>query len=435
MNTSTGGFDNPPGTTAFLETRLVLLSVDQAKQFLMNSDSVTTHITTFEDANDECRVLCELRRTPEILELISAWNGPELGLQSKLRRQFPDHLVRAALTLHELRRKAASKFSQAASIWCDRRSLEQSTAEVVANHKAKRFEGHAWDLCSGMGSDAIAMASRCLVTAVDLNPAACLRVQWNAETYGVADQIRVLCQDVMQLDELSGLAHIDPDRRAGSEGKASRIEDYVPSLAELLSIMPRCRGGAIKVGPASNFGGKFPDTEIELISLAGECKEATVWFGELAGSQPFRATVLPAGQTITGHPLDAVAPVTPLRRYVYDPDPAVVRAGLLDVVAQELDLTRLDEAEEYLTSDTLVESAFVHPFEVLAELPYNENELRAWLRKSDFGQVEIKCRHIPVQAETLRRRLPLPGHQPGVVIIAKLAGKSRTICARRCAKG
>ena len=72
--------------------------------------------------------------------------------------------------------------------------------------------------------------------------------------------------------------------------------------------------------------------------------------------------------------------------------------------------------------------------EVLAELPHNENELRSWLRKSDFGQVEIKCRHIPVQAETLRRSLPLPGKQPGVVIVAKVAGKSRTICARRCVK-
>lgn len=399
----------------------------------MNTESAVNSVA-FEDANEECRILSELRRTPQILGLIAQSQGPELGLQARLRRQFSDDLVRAALTLHELRRKASAKFSRAASIWCDRRGLEQATAEVVANHKAKRFSGAVWDLCSGIGSDAMAMASHCQVTAVDLNPAACLRTLWNAELYQVAGQLQAVCHDVMQLDNLSGLVHVDPDRRAGSEGKASRIEDYVPGLPELAAIRERCRGGAIKVGPASNFGGKFPGAEIELISLSGECKEATVWFGELAGSQPFRATVLPSGETIAGHPLDAVAAVMPMGRYVYDPDPAVVRAGLLDVVAQKLDLNRLDEAEEYLTSDTLVDSAFVQPFEVLAELPHNENELRSWLRKSDFGQVEIKCRHIPVQAETLRRRLTLPGNQPGVVIIAKLAGKSRTICARRCSR-
>ena len=384
------------------------------------------------DSEDECRILQELRQAPQILSQISAWTGAELGLQSRLRRQFSDDLVRAALSLHELRRKGQAKFSRAASMWFDRRGLEQSTSELVARHKAARFDDAVWDLCSGIGGDAIALAERCKVTAVDLSPAACLRTQWNAEAYDVAARIETRCEDVLKLGNLGGLVHIDPDRRAGSEGKASRIEDYVPSPAELLDMMSRCRGGAIKVGPATNFGGKFPDTEIELISLSGECKEATVWFGELAGTQPFRATALPSGETIAGHPLDAVASIVPLGRYVYDPDPAVVRAGLIDVVAQRLGLSRLDGAEEYLTAVNLVRSAFVHPFEVLAELPNNENDLRTWLRTSDFGQIEIKCRHIPVQAETLRRRLPLPGNQPGVVIIARIDGKSRTICARRC---
>jgi len=111
----------------------------------------------------------------------------------------------------------------------------------------------------------------------------------------------------------------------------------------------------------------------------------------------------------------------------------VVRAGLTDLVAQQLGLNRLDGAEEYLTGDNLVSSGFVQTFEVLAELANNEQALRAWLRTSDFGQVEIKCRHIPIQAETLRKRLPLPGNQRGVVIFARIGGKSRIVCARRVA--
>ena len=51
--------------------------------------------------------------------------------------------------------------------------------------------------------------------------------------------------------------------------------------------------GAIKVGPASDFGKHFagPEFEVELISLRGECKEATVWFGELVSCRR-RATRL-----------------------------------------------------------------------------------------------------------------------------------------------
>ena len=67
-------------------------------------------------------------------------------------------------------------------------------------------------------------------------------------------------------------------------------------------------GGGIKASPASNFGGKFPHAEIELVSLEGECKEATIWFGELAEPGLWRTTVLPSGETIAGDPLAAVVP-------------------------------------------------------------------------------------------------------------------------------
>ena len=381
--------------------------------------------------SDECRVLQTLSQTPEILDLISGWTDEELGLQAVLRRQYPNDLVRAALSLHELRRKAKGKFTRGDSMWLDRVGLEQSTSEAVARHKALRFEGPVWDLCCGIGGDAVALAERCEVTAVDLNPAACLRAEWNAEVYGVASRVKTLCADVASLTEIAGLVHVDPDRRAGSGGRVSRVEDYDPGLPFLKELMTRCRGGAIKVGPASNFGGKFDGVEIELISLSGECKEATIWFGDLAGKAPFRATALPSGETIAGHPLDASATLAPLGRYLYDPDPAVVRAGMIDLVAERFELNRLDGAEEYLKGDNLVVSAFVEPFEVLADLPNNERDLRAWLRTSDFGQLEIKCRHIPIQAEALRRRLPLPGNQPGVLIFARCDGKARAILARR----
>ncbi len=381
--------------------------------------------------SDECRVLHALRQTPEILELIADWTDAELGLQAMLRRQYPNDLVRAALSLHELRRRAKGKFTRGDSMWLDRVGLEQSTSETVARHKALRFEGPAWDLCCGIGGDAVALAERCEVTAVDLNPASCLRTEWNAAVYDVGSRVTTLCADVASLTELAGLVHVDPDRRAGSGGRVSRVEDYEPGLPFLHELMTRCRGGAIKVGPASNFGGKFDGVEIELVSLAGECKEATIWFGELAGKAPFRATALPTGETIAGHPLDASASLAPLGRYLYDPDPAVVRAGMIDLVAERFGLNRLDGAEEYLTGDNLAASAFVEPFEVLADLPNNESELRAWLRTSDFGQLEIKCRHIPIQADVLRRRLPLPGDQPGVLIFARCDGKARAIVARR----
>ena len=50
--------------------------------------------------------------------------------------------------------------------------------------------------------------------------------------------------------------------------------------------------------PTSRRISPVPGFEIELISLRGECKEATVWFGELASCRR-RATRLPEGVTWT----------------------------------------------------------------------------------------------------------------------------------------
>ena len=265
---------------------------------------------------------------------------------------------------------------------------------------------------------------------MDLNPAACLRTWLNADVYGCQQNVELLCEDVTSLDLAGKLIHIDPDRRPGGH-RVIRMEDAEPGLPYLKSLMSTARGGAIKLSPAANFIGKFPQAEIELVSLHGECKEATIWFGELADPGVYRATALPAGETLVGDPLMAYCGVTALGRYVFDPDPAIVRSGLIELLAEEKSLSRLDDAEEYLTGDQIPETHFLRSFEVIDVLPYKEKELRKYFRNANFGQLEIKCRHIKVPIETLRKKLTLEGDQAGVLIVLREQGQSRAVICRR----
>ncbi|MCA9052873.1 MAG: hypothetical protein KDA75_03505 [Planctomycetaceae bacterium] len=375
-----------------------------------------------------------------------------------------------ALEVNDLRRRAFGKFTLSEEMWFTRQGLEQATPELVALHKATRFRDAAgddpvWDLCCGIGGDALPLTMVRDVIAVDADSAQTLRTELNVRLYHAtsdAEQrrrparsnsatseahlpgkdspsptvscgrhhLRTRVADVTTLPLDGQLVHIDPDRRAHGQ-RVLRLEQYVPPLDWLQELTRRARGGAIKVSPASNFGGKFPDAEIELISLDGECKEATIWFGELRSDAPWRATVLPKGETLAGHPLDAYTDVRPLGRYLYDPDPAVVRAGLVDLLAQQTGLWRLDAAEEFLSSDELVETPFCAPFEVLEDVPNNPKLLRAAVRGHDWGQVEIKCRHVRTDADAVRRKLPLNGSGSGVVVFARLDGKTRVLLARR----
>ncbi|MCY2968203.1 MAG: methyltransferase domain-containing protein [Planctomycetota bacterium] len=376
-----------------------------------------------------------LRDAPELIDRVTAMRlGEELAAQKQLRQSWPEELVRGAFALVDARRRGAAKFRLANQMWFERKGLEQSTPEPVARHKAKRFSGEVLDLCCGIGGDALAQAERCQVTAVDLDPCACLRAEWNTEVYGVAPNVSTVCGDVTQFELTGKSVHLDPDRRQSGQ-KAVRIEDYIPGPDFITRLMGTARGGAVKLSPAANFVGRFPDAEIELISLNGECKEATVWFGDLMNADPWRATVLPAGESLAGNPLEHVADLAEPRGYLFDPDPAVVRAGLVDLAANTLGLRRLDTREEYLVGDAPLGSPFVQAFEILAVLPNNPAEIRAYFRTSPFGQVEIKCRHVPIQAEDVRRKLPLLGKLPATLVYARIAGRTKALVCRRVVSG
>jgi hypothetical protein len=385
----------------------------------------------------EWKTLHALRQTPQIFErlqqTLAETSGGDLQVQSRLRKEFPHELVCAALSLHELRNRAVSKFpAHAAEMWFDRIGFEQSTSEIVARHKSARFQGLVWDYCAGIGSDAAALAKNdCDVISVDSDAASCLRSSWNAELLVPERRPNFICARVEDLTDRSGLLHVDPDRRVTHQSRAVRLEDYVPGLEQMQRWSKEFAGGAIKLSPAANFGGKFPDAEIELISVSGECKEATVWFGSIASKKPWRATALPSGESLSGDPLESLAEIRPLGRYLFDPDPAIVRAGLVDLLAERLGLARLDAAEEYLTGDNLADSAFVRGFEVQAELSNNPKDLKAYLRGSRIGQLEIKCRHIPIDVDRLRKQLPLPGDQPAVLIFARVGGRAKAVIAHR----
>ncbi len=383
---------------------------------------------------EELRLLKALHETPEILQELQAISGSEFQIQSRLRKTYPADLVRSAMLLMELREKAQGKFTHASRMWLTPQGLQQATPEIIARHKAKRFS-HArepvWDLCCGIGGDTLALAEQVPVIPVDRNPANSLRTEWNVALYETRQSVTGRTADVLSL-RLPDQAwiHIDPDQRQGGR-RSKRLEHSSPSLDYLQSLPGRVAGGAIKVSPAANFGGKFPQAEIELVSLHGECKVATIWFGALRSAAPWRATLLPQEATLAGDPLLSRADVLPLGSYLYDPDPAVVRAGLVDLLAEKLGIWRLDDAEEYLSSDQLVTSPFLKAFQVLDRLPNNSRLIRQAVAARNFCQIEIKCRHVSVDADAIRRKLLLEGTSPGVLFLARIQGKTQAVLARR----
>lgn len=377
------------------------------------------------------RLLAEVATTP----------APRPADVDQWRKHAPASAVAAAIRLAACRIRARAKFTRADHMWLAPVALEQSTAELVARHKARRFEAGSLvvDLCAGIGGDAIALAERSNVLAVDADPGMCRRLAWNTAVYDVAQRVLPIQARAERFSIPRGAwVHVDPDRRAAGRSRARAIAEYAPGLDFLRDVGRRCPAGAIKLSPASDFAAAFgdPEFEVELVSLNGECKEATVWFGAAATCRR-RATRLPENVTWTNQdggwesmPMDEIK-IAPVSSYLYDPDPALLRSGLLDAFARTHRLNRIAAGVDYLTGDSLIDSPFLAAFEVGSVHRLDLKQLRRLVVDQDIGPLEIKVRGLRLTPETLRGRLRARGTQPATLILTGGSGPARAILARR----
>jgi len=367
-----------------------------------------------------------------LLEQVASVASPGPSQLVRWRSLAQAEWVNAAIRLNDCRRRAKSKYTRADQMWLDPVGLEQATAEVVARYKAGRFEGEiVVDLCSGIGGDALALAETHDVIAVDRDPGMSRRLAWNARVYEVSDRVQPVVADAEQFGTPTrAWVHIDPDRRTSSDrNRAHRVRnigDYLPGPSALKSLARVAPALSIKLSPASDFESHFSGSEfeVELISLNGECKEATVWTGA-AKTCRRRATRLPEGVTWTDRDAGAMdsAPVFAESdwRWIYDPDPALLRAGLLDGFALAHGLGRFGGSIDYLVSTSLVRSPFLAAFEVVDIFPLDLKKLKRELTRRDIGRLEIKVRGAEVIPEVLRASLKLEGNRAATLLIG---GKS-----------
>jgi hypothetical protein len=316
-------------------------------------------------------------------------------------------------------------------------SLEQASAEVVAQHRAHRYDGYpaVADLCCGIGGDALALAAHADVLAVDRNMLRLRMAMANAQAYGVDGCLHAICADVNACYVDPSLPiWADPARRAGGH-RVFRPEAYRPPLSSLLPLALRAPGAGIKLAPGVSYDELdallcSTSYEIEILSVHGECREAVLWLGDLRTTSR-RATLLPGGHTLIARPLTGLVPVTPPGSYLYEPDAAVIRAHLVEHLAEDINASKIDDQIAYLTADTRVETPFAAPYQVLETMPFNLKALNRRLRQMDIGELIIKKRGLPIDPEQFRHRLKYgPGAHTVAVILTRVLNQPSVLICR-----
>ena len=361
-----------------------------------------------------------------------AAEAPEDPLEASaaLRGEASPEHVAAALTQVALRRKAVEKFGDlAARMYFTPEGLEQATRLVVAEHRAARLQAarseSVIDLGCGIGGDLIAFADAGITTAgLDLDPLRVEVARANLAALGLGGAVMVGDATTVDLTPFA-VAFCDPARRS-ARGRTFNVEDWTPGWPFVQALLRR--DSCVKVAPGIPHDLVPGDVEAEWVSDRGEVKEAALWSGRLATTRR-RATVIPASgglATLTDEdlpdelppPVEGVVPA-----FLYEPDGAVIRAGLVEAVAAGVHGRLLDEHIAYVVGDEPFHTPFARSYRVLEELPYRERPLRAALRERGIGRLTIKKRGVTVVPDELRKRLSLTGEGEATIVLTRAAGK------------
>ena len=370
----------------------------------------------------------------------------------QLRRTCEPAQAAAVMAIRELRHRARQdgKFPGA---WADRLLateplLQQASSIRLAVYVGRRLaraagDGAVWDLCCGLGADALGIAAAGgSVRAVDRSAEAICCARHNAVAAGLADRCAFDVADVSALDLQAGaVVHIDPDRRASGR-RVAGLARCEPDERFLRALPSRTAAGAMKLSPSLAVGevAGWERVAVEHVSEGGVCKQLLVWWGDPAVA-PRRATV------VEGDPLDpratsldvGLAPPAPVDQagdIILEPDAAVIAGGGTDDLAAHLAAAgvpawRLAPGLDWLTAAATADTPLARCFRVLAAVPGRETDVAAAVRSLDGGLVEVKPRGLKLDTDALQVRLRGGGTRPLVVLWGALGARQRAFIAER----
>ena len=366
------------------------------------------------------------------LEPISA-KDDVLKLVSDLRRAgHPPELVAQVATQLRLRHRAKAKFGEFADqMLFTEQGLQQATRLAVAAQHAGRFRAAGiesiTDAGCGIGGDSLAFSSLGIkVQAIDADPQAAMAAAFNLKQFS---NVEVILGNAAEAELTGAGLWFDPARRdlehTGPARKMVSPQDYSPDL-DWVFQQARSRPTGVKLGPAFPHELIPEDCEAQWVSDRGDLVELVLWFGAVA--KPGLSALL-LGENSHEFRAEKTEPAQlgEVGEFVYEPDAALIRSGLMGNLANQLGLNLIAPNIAYLSSTELVRSPWLSAYRVLDRLPLDVKKIASWCREHEIGSVEIKKRGVDITPEQLRPKLKLKGTGTATLILTRVGDARQTL--------
>lgn len=380
------------------------------------------------------------------------------------RGRWPHIDMDLAVACIESRRKLKGKVQE----WYDNTSLifpaklsaEQCSSSATASYKSALAERIAsadgWkiaDLTGGLGVDSWFFSRRAgKVLYNEMQPGLCKAASHNFKALGACNievsNHAVSSDPVPETAEASpssilgsfspDVVYMDPARRGEGGKKVFLIEECTPDVLNLKDeIFTVSRHILIKLSPMADISmvcSRLGETcrEVHVVAYGGDCKELLIWMDrewkeeysvhaielptDFPASQQSVFTFLPSEEKnasdnvnmATCHCEDTVSGNLPGKTlYLFEPGKALMKAGAFNLVSIRMEIAKLGKSTHYYLLESEEQIARLRGlgkvYRILKCEPLDKRTMKA--AGKDFPKAEVTARNIPMDTDTLRKKL------------------------------
>ena len=364
--------------------------------------------------------------TPALMAFIQAHlsDDPDRLLLSASRYPEIDmpFVVAQITARRQIKEKLPTWYQQEQLLFPAKIAAEQCSSEQTALYKQQLVteEDTLCDLTGGLGIDSYYFSRRVKqVYYIERFPSYCEVARANMATLG-ARNVAVLEGDSTQwLDQLPAIDvfYVDPARRGEGNKRMFALSDCEPDLTQLLPrLLAKAPRVIAKLSPMADLRqtlALLPTTQaIHILSVKNECKELLFVIGrepresavpihcvhltKQAASDECFVCSLEAEQQAASHL------ATTLRRYLYEPNASVLKAGAFKQVACQFPVEKLQVSSHLYTSDHYLDRFPGRRFEVDEVIPFHSKSCKQLAGQS--LQANVTTRNFPLTVEALRKK-------------------------------
>ncbi|BDD08205.1 hypothetical protein FUAX_06370 [Fulvitalea axinellae] len=364
--------------------------------------------------------------------------------------KYPDLPVRDLAEQIASKRKAKKKlpawYACEGIIFPPKLSMEQCSSELTAKYKAGLVSGDRMaDITGGSGVDTFYLSKSFRhADYVEVNPALAEITEHNLKALG-ADNVDCHTGDGLVFIENSETTYdciyLDPARRSDAGRKVYALEDCTPDIVkEKDKLLEKSEKVLVKTAPLMDIDRAVDDlgcvSKVWVVSSENECKEVLYLLEKEADNEPEiiavdiqpNGTVRELSFTRKGEK-DISTNLSEPDAYLYEPNPAVMKAGAFKSVADKFGLGKLHQHSHLYTGPDFLPDFPGRKFELIGTCTVDRKALKSILPE---GKANVVTRNFPQSAENIKKKLKLKdGGNTFVFATTLLDGKKALLVCRR----